>query len=584
MQTLRNFWRLARPFWTSRKRGPALWALILTILCNLGLVGVAVLTNFWNLYFYNALQDLDYNAFLLGGLQFVGLEVALAALTMGAFHFQEKLSIIWRRWETENTLQQWLHRKRFYKLQLTSPETDNPDQRIADDIRLFISISLKLGLGMMTAITSLFSFAHILWAASSIVTFTLDGKEIFIPGLLLWAALLYSLIGTGLVFWLGRKLPGLNFTQQRREADFRFSMMRLREQSEAVALYQGEAEEHQRFSHRLNRALSNYWTLVRHKKAVLGFSSFYMRSATVVGMFLMAPKFFAGAVPLGRLTQVGSAFGQVQESTSYLIGVFPEIAEWKSVIDRLEGFKRRLCEVDAHSTGELLHQGGSLSLKDLEVWLPDGRHLLKPLNLDLHAGERLLIRGPSGCGKSTLLRAFTGLWPHTSGSTSYDRESALVLSQRPYLPLGSLRQVLYYPHPEKTDDSALADVLRACQLEHLQNQLDVHADWEQTLSVGEQQRCAFARALLSKPRVLLMDESSSALDEASEAQLYAQLADWMPLSVIVSIGHRQTLERFHTHVLEISREGQWKKWRTEQQSETMSTKFAPATNFEPEYS
>jgi len=563
MDTLRDFWLLARPYWTSREKGAALGLVTATILANLCLVGVSILTNFWNLNFYNALQALDYEAFISGMLQFAALQVAMALFTVAGFHFQQKLALRWRRWATEHTLRHWLERKRYYRLQLSAPEMDNPDQRISEDINLFINISLKLSLGLLTAVVSLFSFLHILWNASGILSFTVDGQDMVIPGLLVWAAVLYSLLGTGLVFWLGRTLPGLNFLQQRREADFRFSLMRLRENAEAVALYQGENEEHRRFSQRLEVLLQNFWEVVKRQKIIMGYSTLYMRSAVVVPMLMLAPAFFAGAIPLGRMTQISSAFEHVQDATAYLVSVFPEIAEWKAVIDRLTGFRQRLETVETQAGLDIGHHADQLSLGNLKVQLPTGRVLLSGLTLQLQPGESLLIQGASGCGKSTLLRAITGLWPHASGWAHYDRRRFLVLAQKPYLPLGSLRDALHYPNLAGANDPALDQVMLLCGLSHLQDRLDTEADWSQTLSVGEQQRCAFARALLCKPSVLFLDESTSALDPDSESALYQHLKHHLEATILISIGHRPSLKQFHSHVLELRDAGaHWRRSST----------------------
>lgn len=552
MQTLRDFWLLARPFWSSAERRPAFLLLFGTILMNLCLVGVNLLYNFWNLHFYNALQALDYDAFLIGGVQFLFLQLGLATFTVAAFHFQQKLTLRWRRWATENTLQLWLQRHRYLKLQLTVPETDNPDQRIADDINLLITLSLKLSLGLMTALLSLFSFLHILWQASSMVKIPFAGEELVIPGLLVWAALLYSILGTGGAFWLGRALPRLNFIQQRREADFRFAMMRLRENAEAVAQYRGESEEHARFSQRLGAALENFWSLVKQQKIVLGYSTFYMRSAMIIPMFIMAPQFFAGAFPLGRLTQLSAAFGEVHEAMAYLVKVFPELAEWKAVVDRLIGFQRRLGSVGNENGVRLEHQTEGFDVQDLALWLPNGRRLLEGFDLRLQPGERLLIRAPSGFGKSTMIRALTGVWSHASGSARYDLGNTLTLAQKPYLPLGTLRDMLWYPsapHPE--EDPRLLKAMHQCGLGHLSEKLDAELDWSQTLSLGEQQRCAFVRALLLRPQVLFLDESSSALDEESERNCYMQLRHALPNTIVISVGHRASLEALHGKTLDL---------------------------------
>lgn len=558
MQTLRNFWRLARPFWASEQKYPALLLLLGTVLMTLCLVGVNILTNFWNLHFYNALQDKDYEGFLLGGVQFIALQVGTAAFTVAAFHFQQKLTLRWRRWATRNMLGQWLGQQRYQKLKLTEADVDNPDQRIAEDIDLFIVKSLKLSLGLLTSVVSLFSFLHILWQASSLVSVPFAGQSLVIPGLLVWIALVYALLGTGLAFWLGRALPRLNFMQQRREADFRFSLMRLRENADSVAHYRGEAMENARFNQRLEAALENFWALVKKQKLIMGYSTFYLRSATVIPMFIMAPQFFAGAFPLGRLTQISAAFGEVHAAIAYLVEVFPELSAWKSVIDRLIGFQERLDKVDVKSGVSLSQQSEGLHIKDLDIWLPNGRTLLEGFNLSLEPGDSLLISAPSGHGKSTLIRALTGLWPHARGSTRYDRARTLTLSQKPYLPLGSLRDALWYPLPPHRDhDVELRLAMQQVGLQHLGEQLDEEQDWAQTLSVGEQQRCAFVRALMVRPSVLFLDESSSALDHANETRCYQLLKQTLPEVILVSVGHNASLERFHRHVLELQGEARW---------------------------
>ncbi|WWG68412.1 SbmA/BacA-like family transporter [Pseudomonas poae] len=468
---------------------------------NLCLVGVNILNNFWNLHFYNALQAKDYPGFMLGTGQFILLQVGLAVFTVGAFHFQQKLTIVWRRWATRNMLDQWLGSQRYQKLKMSETEVDNPDQRIAEDIDLFIIKSLKLSLGLLTAVVSLFSFLNILWQASDLIRIPLGDGGLVIPGLLVWVALVYALAGTGFAFWLGRALPHLNFMQQRREADFRFSLMRLRENADSVAQYRGEAVENQRFKQRLEAALQNFWVLVKKQKLIMGYSTFYLRSATVIPMFIMAPQFFAGVFTLGRLTQISAAFGEVHAAVAYLVGVFPELAEWKSVIDRLHGFQKRLDNVKVDSAVVLTQQRDGLHVRNLDIWLPDGCRLFSGFNLALKPGESLLIRAPSGYGKSTLIRALTGLWHHASGSVAYDRERALTLSQKNYLPLGSLRETLWYPNPAPAgQDAVVQRLLDQLGLAHLGAQLDEERDWAQTLSIGEQQRCAFVRALLARRR------------------------------------------------------------------------------------
>ncbi|MGY2288234.1 ABC transporter ATP-binding protein/permease [Pseudomonas sp. SDO528_S397] len=553
MHTLRNFWRLARPFWTSEQKYPALRLLVAAVLMNLCLVGVNILNNFWNLHFYNALQDKNYPGFLIGSAQFILLQAGLATFTVGAFHFQQKLTLLWRRWATRNTLDQWLGSQRYQKLKLNETEVDNPDQRIAEDINLFIIKSLKLSLGLLTAVVSLFSFLNILWHASGLIRLPLGDEPLVVPGLLVWVAILYAVLGTGVAFWLGRALPHLNFRQQRREADFRFSLMRLRENADSVAQYRGEAVENLRFNQRLEAALQNFWVLVKKQKLIMGYSTFYLRSATVIPMFIMAPQFFAGAFTLGRLTQISSAFGEVHAAIAYLVEVFPELAEWKSVIDRLSGFQQRLDQVRTSSDVVLTQQDDGLHVSQLDIWLPDGRGLINGFNLALKPGDSLLISAPSGYGKSTLIRALTGVWQHARGSARYDLARSLTLAQKTYLPLGSLREALWFPNvPRPHDDEAVKLAMAQVGLEHLNEHLDEEHDWSQWLSVGEQQRCAFVRALLARPAVLFLDESSSALDAQNESRCYTLLKQHLPHTIVISVGHNASLRALHQQVLELS--------------------------------
>jgi len=303
--------------------------------------------------------------------------------------------------------------------------------------------------------------------------------------------------------------------------------------------------------------LENFWSLVKQQKIVLGYSTFYMRSAMIIPMFIMAPQFFAGAFPLGRLTQLSAAFGEVHEAMAYLVKVFPEVAEWKSVVDRLTGFQQRLGSVGSENGVRLEHQTEGFDVQDLSLWLPNGRRLLEGFDLHLQPGERLLFRAPSGFGKSTLIRALTGIWNNASGAARYDLGSTLTLAQKPYLPLGTLRDMLWYPsapHPE--EDPRLLTAMHQCGIGHLSEQLDAELDWSQTLSIGEQQRCAFVRALLLQPKVLFLDESSSALDEDSERHCYTQLHHTLPDAIVISVGHRASLDSLHTKTLDLLRNRQ----------------------------
>jgi putative ATP-binding cassette transporter len=369
---------------------------------------------------------------------------------------------------------------------------------------------------------------------------------------MVWFALLYSVIGTWVTSKLGRPLIPLTFQQQKFEADFRYSLVRFRENFEAVAFYKGEAQEKEIFMARFTRVFDNYWSIMKRQKTLTWFTSGYDQIANIFPVLVAAPRFFAKQIQLGGLMQTASAFGQVQGSLSFIIGSYTSIATWKAVIQRLNGFN--LAMQEAVQLPEIPHKeiANLVSVKDLRVSLPNGTTLIENLSLELQPGEWLLIKGPSGCGKTTLLRSLAGLWPFTSGEISLPSGHTLFLPQKPYLPLGSLRDVLNYPDRLVENDQELETMLTDCRLGQLVSRLDETADWSHILSPGEQQRLAFARLFLTKPEIIFLDEASSALDEETEDYFHTQLKQQLPKAIVISVGHRQTIARFHDRILDLS--------------------------------
>jgi putative ATP-binding cassette transporter len=555
---LADLWVLTKPFWWSEERWAARGLLAVIVALNLGLVYVNVLINQWNNDFYNTLQQMDKDGFFHQLLRFSGLAAAYIVIAVYQLYLNQMLQIRWRRWLTGRYLADWIGARVYYRLQLTDRGTDNPDQRIADDLAGFCDRTLNLTLGFLSSLVTLLSFISILWTLSGTMSFTLNGAHIDIPGYMVWVALAYSLGGTLLIHFIGRPLIGLNFNQQKFEANFRFSLVRFRENAEAIALYAGEAAETRRLMHGFGDVVSNWWAIMKRQKTLMWFRSGYNQVALIFPFLVAAPRYFSKSIQLGGLMQTASAFGQVQDALSWFVNAYTQIAEWKATVDRLIGFRNashRAQEEAQSGAGVAAASAESVEVvaRDVRIDLPQGQPLLAPLNLVLKPGESVLVTGPSGAGKSTLFRAFAGIWPFGQGTVFMPRGArVLFLPQKPYLTIGSLREQLCYPATVgKVDDDELRSVLEQCGLGHLAHRLDEEQHWAQQLSGGEQQRVAFARALVQKPDWLFMDEATSALDEASESQLYRLLGSKLPRLTVISIGHRSSLGQFHQRRLAI---------------------------------
>jgi len=562
VSSLSTIWRLAIPYFRSEDRWPGRILLAAVIATELSMVGITILLNAWNNRFYNALQDRNWDAFVNQLLYFCVLAAAATVLQVYQLYLNQWLQIRWRRWMTKRYLVHWLEEATHYRMQLLGDAADNPDQRIAEDIKMFIERTLTIGIGLLSAIVTLASFIVILWALSAAAPAEMFGMTVAIPGYLVWAALIYAILGTALTHLIGWPLVTLNFNQQRYEADFRFNLVRVRENSEQIALLAGETAETDRLLTRFGRVVANWHLIMSRQKRLTFFTTGYTRFAIVFPFVVVSPAYFAGLMQLGGLVQTASAFNSVETALSFFITVYRDLAEWRAVIARLDGFDRSIGVARAaaamprtDSISPATKSG--LSIEGLSVRLPTGAPLVATEDLFIKAGERALITGPSGCGKSTFFRAIAGVWPFGTGTIVVPRgEKLMMLPQRPYFPLGNLEGAVSYPSEQGAFAPArIAEVLEAVGLPALVPRLSEEAHWNRMLSLGEQQRLAIARAILQAPDYLFLDEATASLDEPAEAKLYRLLQERLPRATIVSIGHRSTLAAFHDRHLALLPEG-----------------------------
>jgi putative ATP-binding cassette transporter len=562
---LAKLWVLARPYWFTQERSTVrIWGLELTVkeswiargvlsltlFLSIFIVYVSKLINAWYARFYNALQERDADAFWLE----LRLFVILAFLfIVGAVYRQwltQLLTIRWRRWLSEVYFRDWLADRTYYHMELTRQGADNPEQRIEQDCQNFTRQTLNLSLDLILQVMTLVTFAFVLWNLSSDFVLPIFGG-IAVPGFMMWAALLYALVGSLATYLIGKPLVRVNFQLERYNADFRYRMTRIRENAESVALYNGERNELNGLTGAFNWVYGTWWALMKFTKRLAWLTTFYRQAATVLPLVLAAPQFFAGRIAFGVLNQTIDAFAQVQTALSWFVESYTQLAEWKAVVDRLTTFSESMVRAKQAAAATNLTAGpaepGRLTLQDVDVRLPNGELLLGQVDLNVEQGETVALDGPSGSGKSTLFRVLAGLWPFGRGRIGLPKDARMLfLPQKPYLPLGTLREVLSYPDaPERHSDEACREVLQACGLGRFVPRLDETATWPLVLSGGEQQRLAFARALLYRPDWLFLDEATSALDAEAERRMYELLAQRLPNAALISVAHKPEVAAGH---------------------------------------
>lgn len=554
---LRDLVFLAKPYFRSEERWLALGLLVVVIGLTLGLVYINVQFNEWNGRFYNTFETKDRAAFFEELQYFAVLAFIYIAVYMMKYFGEYALQLRWRQWMTRQYLARWFSHRAYYRIELER-SADNPDQRISEDIRLFILNSVSLTLGLLSSIVTFVSFVSILWTLSGPASFALGGQEVTVPAYMVWVAVVYAVVGTLLAHLVGRRLIGLNFLKEKVEADFRFDLVRTRENAEAIALYSGERHEEPALRQRFAYVLETWWKIVRVQLGLVAYSSFYAQAAIIFPFVVASPRFFAGAITLGVLMRISSAFNQVQGALSFFIDSYAALAQWRAVMHRLRGFHDAVEQAVAKEGGpETVRDGNAqeVAVEGLTLALPNDRKLVEGAALSFKPNSRTLVMGPSGSGKSTLFRALAGIWPFGSGTIRVPEGARMLfLPQKTYLPIASLRDAVRYPDPAtNADDADVREALRAVRLGHLEDRLDEVAHWGQRLSPGEQQRLAIARALLYKPAWLFLDEATASVDEETETLLYELLRERLPQTTIVSVGHRSSLRQWHENVLALRR-------------------------------
>ncbi|MCQ4119139.1 ABC transporter ATP-binding protein/permease [Rhodococcus tibetensis] len=549
----RQFWRFAAPYFDPRRSPKPLAILAFLLLFTVFAVRMNVLFSYWSNDFYDSIQNLDETAFWHFLRVFAILAAVHVVRALIDFLIGQTLDIDWRVWLTHHLTDDWLDSRAYYRDRFLDDAIDNPDQRIQADITNFVTTARVLSMGAVTAVLSIVSFTGILWDLSG--PMTVFGTEI--PRAMIFLVFVYVLVTTLVAFWIGKPLIKLNFLNEKLGANFRYALIRVREYGESIAFYRGENVERRTLAGRFAAVIRNMWHIVFRTLKFNGWNLSVNQTAVIFPFLIQGPRLFSGQVSLGDVMQTSTAFSQVHDSLSFFRESYDDFASFRATLIRLNGLANDNMHAAALPILKTGKAGNDLDVEKLDVRTPSGSILIEALDLTVGPGQSLLVKGPSGSGKTTLLRTLADLWPYADGTVSRPSGEAIFLSQRPYLPLGSLRTALAYPSEPTADDGTLREALSKVALGNLADRLDETADWTRILSPGEQQRLAFARVLTAQPAVVFLDEATSAIDEGLEHTLYTLLRSELPDSIVVSVGHRSTLDQFHSLGVELEGEGRW---------------------------
>lgn len=552
---------LIKAYWQSSQRVSVYLFTFAILFMTVLLVGFDVVFNYWYNYFYNALQAYDVHTTVQLLVAFCVLAAFYIILQVYRYYITQTFSLRWRRWLTDQFLNRWLQSRGYYLLENFDQKTDNPDQRIQEDVGALITNTIDLTVGLVSAVTTFPAFLYILWTLSGVLTINLGSWGTYhIHGYLVWAGLIYNFIGTICTFKIGRPLVNLNFEQQRREATFRYAAIDLRTHAEHVALYRGEDHQKSILKDLFGNVLSNWYQIILRQKKLLWFTGSFNQAAVLLPLLVALPNYFGKVFLLGGLMQSIRAFSSVQDSLSYLVNAYTTIAVWKAINKRLTTFLNHLTEAESEAKKEdkvifTEEPKNTITAKDMNIKMPHGEPLLANINQKFVHGQHYVIKGPSGIGKSTFVRTLAGIWPFASGEVEFPaNKNIMFLPQKAYMPIGTLAEAIMFPDKHQTEsDEKLIKILHDCHLDNLIPRLKETALWSEQLSPGEQQRIAFARVLLHKPDWVFMDESTSMLDMNNEAHLYKLIRERLPHCSVVSVGHHPSVDKHHDHIVDMSK-------------------------------
>lgn len=559
---LRSAWKMGRGYFFSDRKWQAWTLLIMVVSCNLSLVYITVKLNIWQGHFYQVLQAREQDAFFQAIAVYAALAAVLVMFRGFQTYFRLLLQIHWRKWLTEKYLNRWLQKKSYYRLQFVHKDyADNPDQRISEDVDLFVSLTLRLSLDCLHDMATVVSFIVILWNLSELLLISVFGHPIAIHGYMVWAAMVYALIGTYFTVRFGRPLIQLDYDKQKFEADFRYSLIRVREYSESIALYGGELAERRNCLEHFSYLVHNFRQIIQVRKHLSWLTTAYAHAAVVFAIFVASPRYFAGGIQLGQLFQITDAFYQVQSGLSFVIDSFTKVAHWRAVVNRLDGFLTCMEQLDRlqGNCRQKREIAECIKLENVQILKPDRSVLIRDLSFSLAKGKSLIVTGASGCGKSTLVKTLAGLWQDYAGTMKIPKaNNSLFVPQKPYMPIDTLRNAVLYPQiGNQRHDEKIQYYLNLCHLPQFSNRLDETGDWGKILSLGEQQRVAFVRIFLHQPAWLFLDEATSALDEENQERMYQLLKKYLPQTAMVSVGHRKSICAYHQYQLHVEKSGAW---------------------------
>ena len=550
----RQFWLLAKGYLTPTRTIQPIIYFVIIVFFNLLSVRLDILFSEWYKAMYNALQKMEESIFWIQMIVFCVLATVHMANVLLTYYLTQRFIIQWRTWLNEQMVEKWTNNQAYYKTQYVYNQLDNPDQRIQQDVQSYVSSSISFATGVISAVVSIVAFTIILWGLAGPMTIA----GITIPHAMVYFVFMYVLVTSVFAFKIGRPLINLNFANERLTANYRYSLIRIKEYAESIAFFRGEKMEKSVLFQQFDRIIQNVWQMVFRTLKLSGFNFVVSQVSVIFPFIIQASRYFSKQIELGDLIQTAQAFGKVQSALSFFRNSYDDFAGYRAVLDRLTGFHTAIEQANQAANIVIQPTENAVEFENLTVNKPTGEALIKNLNLHLPQGSSLLIKGPSGSGKTTLLRTIAGLWAYSEGTVRCPQHDVLFLSQKPYLPQGRLIDALFYPQvaPEDVDLAKAAQIMQQVQLGHLAEKLTQENDWTRVLSLGEQQRLSFARVLMHKPLAAFLDEATASMDEGLEDAMYRLLRKELPQTTIISVGHRSTLQTHHQHHLLINPEDQ----------------------------